>query len=299
MGSSWTSHGVMSLAAATQESGLGVVVAGVGDRRRADSTLPSFAVTLDRMYREQEADRDARRSLKEVPPTQRAVVLVGDVTRDAQRIEELLSANVIVILVPSLESAHTLPLPGEAETQAASPTIASVGKLRIDLTEHRVLWGERELPVSEHELAVLATLCREPGRARTFAELAEAEGGKWLGDTERVHAAIKRLRRKLARSGADVRIEAVRGYGFRLVARVADPLPTISGGSAEFSGEDSISPKVGTIRSPVLVARVPVVAALLRTVSPLGILRRVGRALPRLPLRALPAMRRIGLTAPH
>jgi len=193
-----------------------------------------LTITLDGVSGEQKTDRDSGRYLKQVlPPPQQAVVLVGDVARDHQRIEELLSANVIIILVPSLEAAHSFLSLREGGTQAPSPSIPTVGNLRIDLTEHRVLWGQRELPVSEHELAILAILSEEPGRARTFAELAEAEGGKWLGDTERVHAAIKRIRRKLARTGVEARIESVRGYGFRLVTGLAEPPPTISGGSTQ------------------------------------------------------------------
>lgn len=126
----------------------------------------------------------------------------------------------MVILLPSLETLDYLVTPGHAPGNAASLSDSSttVGNLLIDLTEHRVLMGQLELPISERELAILAALCEEPGRARTFAELATATpgDGAWLGDTELVHSAIKRLRRKLAKAGAEAIIESVRGYGFRL-----------------------------------------------------------------------------------
>src|SRR5581483_6438435 len=118
----------------------------------------------------------------------------------------LLAANAMVILLPSLETMHSvLALRGR---RGGDPTpthrTAAAGNLRLDLTEH--------------ELAMLATLSEQPGKARTFAELA-AKGGEWFGDVDSVHSAIKRLRRKLARAGVEARIESVRGYGFRLVTR--------------------------------------------------------------------------------
>lgn len=119
----------------------------------------------------------------ELVGAQHAVVLVGEEARDHQHIESLLSADVIVILLPSLQTAHFL-LPGEGRASVAGPPTATAGDLRIDLTKHRVSWGRRELRVSERELAILATLSAETGRARTFAELAEPAGGRWLGDTE-------------------------------------------------------------------------------------------------------------------
>lgn len=170
---------------------------------------------------------------EEAATLQQAIVLVGDAARDHNRVEQFLSDNVIVILVPSLETARILLSPGGV--RAAEPSVAPVGGLRIDLAEHRVLWGDRDLPVSEHELAILAILSEKLGRARSFAELAEAEGGRWVGDTDRVHSAIKRLRRKLARAQTGVRIESVRGYGFRLITRPVDRPPPISGASMSLS----------------------------------------------------------------
>jgi DNA-binding response OmpR family regulator len=169
----------------------------------------------------------------------RAVVLVGEAAKDHDHIEALLSADVIVILLPKLETMHALLTPERRQGRASpsSRAVEAVGNLRVDLTEHRVLLGERELPVTERELAILATLCEEPGRARSFAELAEPGGRAWLGDTERVHAAIRRLRKKLAKAGVRATIESVRGYGFRILGRSIDPSPVIRGGSGPLPDE--------------------------------------------------------------
>jgi hypothetical protein len=218
-------------------------VSHVGDHCCTDSTAASWAVTLDGMEQEHGPDSDKGRSPSELPQPQSAVVLVGEAARDYKRVDALLSADVMVILLPSLQTAPSLLAPQTIRPPV--PPNPTAGDLRVDLTAHRVLWGERELPVSERELAMLALLSEEPGRARTFAELAEPEGGMWLGDTDRVRSAIRRLRKKLSLAGADATIQSVRGYGFRLVSEAADPPPSH------------------------------------------GILRRVGRALPHLPL-ALP-----------
>ena len=145
------------------------------------------------MYAKHDTGSETHATAGELPAHQSAVVLVGEAARDHRNIDALLSVNVVIILVPSLQSAHSLFPPGEERPQASAPASTTVGNLRIDLTEHRVLWGRRELRLSERELAMLATLSEQPGRACTFAELAEPEGGKWLGDTEGVHSAIKRV----------------------------------------------------------------------------------------------------------
>lgn len=161
----------------------------------------------------------------EVPSATRVMVLVGDSARDHVQVDELLSDDVVVILVPSLHSRSfpvrgTSVLPAEAQFRAA----VTFHGLSIDLTEHRVRWEGRELFLSERELAMLALLAAEPQRARAFGELAEAGGGaRYLGDRQRVHSAIRRLRRKLARARVDLAIESVGGFGFRLAR---SPRPT-------------------------------------------------------------------------
>ncbi len=173
------------------------------------------------MEREPGAD-PSRSHDRSRPQPQSAVVLVGEAARDFEQVDALLTANVMVVLLPSLQSAPSDIAP-ETTSPSATPT-PTVGDLRVDLAAHRVLWGERELPVSERELAMLAVLSKEPGRALSFAELAEPQGGRWLDDTDRVRSAIRRLRRKLSIAGADASIESVRGFGFRLVMS-DDPPP--------------------------------------------------------------------------
>jgi DNA-binding response OmpR family regulator len=95
--------------------------------------------------------------------------------------------------------------------------VITVNKLEVDLTERRAWWSDQPLDLTEHELNMLATLAEDPDRAWTFEELvAKVWGVDFYGDPDMVHAAVKRLRKKLAKAGADLTIQSVRGVGFRL-----------------------------------------------------------------------------------
>ncbi len=64
---------------------------------------------------------------------------------------------------------------------------------------------------------MLAALAEYPGRVWGFEELNQKVWGtRFYGGKETIHSAVKRLRRKLARAGADVAVESIRGVGFRL-----------------------------------------------------------------------------------
>jgi DNA-binding winged helix-turn-helix (wHTH) protein len=254
-------------------------VARLGDRCCADSTFSYGNVRLGRM-REEATRPEIRQSAIELP--QPAVVLVGDAARDHQRIDDLLAVDAIVILVPSLQTVTSLLPGGGSIAPVMAPSGASVGELRVDLTQHRVLWGEHELWVTERELAILALLSEEPGRARTFGELAEPEGDRWLGDTERVRSAVRRLRRKLARAGADARIESVRGYGFRLVNSSVD-FASKNSPRAEGRPESLRPPASATESGSTTLSKRRLVGGLIHMVSPVRMARRLGHALPPLP----------------
>lgn len=88
-----------------------------------------------------------------------------------------------------------------------------VGELVVDFSSHRVLIGEREVPLTLTEFKILAELLREGGRVLTREKLRERALGN-LNVTDRtidVHMAS--LRKKLERFGEQ--IETVRGVGYR------------------------------------------------------------------------------------
>lgn len=169
-------------------------------------------------------------------PAERIVVLVGNQEDYVRWTESLSKGGATVVLVPTPEAARRL-LDFPPEHVSTGPSIGAfrlgvdlttagpgkppashifVEKLVIDLAEHRVSWNEKQLHLSEQELMLLAALARRPGHACSFSELAEASGTVYIGDTNRIRSAIRRLRHKLKSSGTDVKIDAVQGFGFRL-----------------------------------------------------------------------------------
>jgi len=82
------------------------------------------------------------------------------------------------------------------------------------------------MELTELEFRVLAALAIEPGRAWSFRDLRAAgwdPGEPTADDLHTVRSVVQRLRRKLADAGALVRIEAIRGFGYRIELRPAPP----------------------------------------------------------------------------
>jgi two-component system, OmpR family, response regulator MtrA len=155
---------------------------------------------------------------KRLPPF---VILVGEAARDQHRINELLDAESVIVIAPSIEAVRTwLPsgLPDWIEHEPPHVVI-SVNNLEIDLTERIARWSGQRLDLTQYELHLLASLAEDPGRVWTFSELlSKVWGVDTHGHPDIVHAAVKRLRKKLARADADLTIQSVRGVGFRLAA---------------------------------------------------------------------------------
>jgi DNA-binding response OmpR family regulator len=78
--------------------------------------------------------------------------------------------------------------------------LMSVGDVRLDLAGRRVIVGERVIPLSKTELALLRELMGSPGRVFAAEELlAKVWGPEYRGDAEILRTNIYRLRRKLNR----------------------------------------------------------------------------------------------------
>jgi DNA-binding response OmpR family regulator len=97
--------------------------------------------------------------------------------------------------------------------------VEAAGGLEVDHLAHCIRWEGEPLPLTELEYRVLASLAADPGQARSYRELRRAGWGNVpdLGDDAFVvRAVVQRMRRKLERDGANVRIEPIRGFGLRL-----------------------------------------------------------------------------------
>jgi DNA-binding response OmpR family regulator len=103
------------------------------------------------------------------------------------------------------------------------------GGLLIDPLCLDVTWNGIPLPLTRLERAVLVRLAEPPIRAWSHEHLYRAAwDDTWLGDNSALHAAVKRLRRKLRDAGVTVFLESIRGVGFRLdTGSAAAPAPSI------------------------------------------------------------------------
>ncbi len=139
---------------------------------------------------------------------------------DVAPINGSLLAGDVVLLAPSKGAVESW-LSGKLHGVAARPSDGrlAVGDIQVDLWSWQASREGTEIDLTPQELRLLAVLAGDTGRAWSFEDLMQAAWGRpSLGDTSAIRWAIKRLRRKLLRSGTEVRIQSVRGYGFRLVA---------------------------------------------------------------------------------
>lgn len=91
------------------------------------------------------------------------------------------------------------------------------GGVRVDEAARRAWVGDAELRLSAKEYGVLALLARTPGEVVTRERfMDEVWDEHWYGSTKTLDVTLGRLRSKLAQAGAQARVVAVRGVGFRL-----------------------------------------------------------------------------------
>lgn len=147
------------------------------------------------------------------------VVCVGTSVEELAAMMRAFERPTVVLLAPDLATAHAF-LDGrgrDAPPRSPTHTVHRRGPLFVDEEARVVTWHGRQVELSAHEFDLLTVLVSDPGRAWTFAELSERVWrGPYLGDAEVVISAVKRLRRRLATVAHGLRIEAVRGIGFRL-----------------------------------------------------------------------------------
>lgn len=103
------------------------------------------------------------------------------------------------------------------EPSGTRPAPAAVA-LRLREDRLSLAMGEREVYLTRLEFALLRYLLPRIGEVATFEQLSQVGWRTaYLGNGAHMHAAIGRLRAKLAELGAPLVVEAVRGHGFRLV----------------------------------------------------------------------------------
>jgi DNA-binding response OmpR family regulator len=139
-------------------------------------------------------------------------------------IPEYLSLGSVVVVAPDTETLRRW----QAEQAATEyPGTGPESGAVVDMSGRRILWQGDSLPLSQLEFRTLSALLEVPGRAMSFGELRRAgwgDGQEMPVDPYTVKALIQRLRAKLIAVSAPMSIEAVRGFGFRLV-QIPDVLP--------------------------------------------------------------------------
>jgi two-component system OmpR family response regulator len=99
--------------------------------------------------------------------------------------------------------------------------VLSAGGVTIDPAVHRVTVGEAAIELSQKQFALLELLLRNRGQVVTRAMILEKVFGySFASNTNIVDVHISHLRQKLAAPGCALRIETVRGVGYRAEAEV-------------------------------------------------------------------------------
>jgi two-component system response regulator VicR len=107
-----------------------------------------------------------------------------------------------------------------APEAAQSDDVITVGRLTLDLVQHRFTKDGEHVKLTRKEFAIMRTLIQHPGVVFSKDQLIEAGWGKeFVGETTTIAVFMKKLRAKVEDDPTDPRIiETVWGVGYRLDA---------------------------------------------------------------------------------
>jgi DNA-binding response OmpR family regulator len=146
---------------------------------------------------------------------------------DLERVPDFLELGAVVVIAPDRQTLRRWKDDGELEPPAAVQT-SDGDALVIDLARRQVLCFGRPVALTDLEFRVLAALTSQPRTARSFRDLRRAgwgEGPDLPFDIYPVRSLVQRLRIKLHAAEAPIRIEAVRGYGYRIASEEPQSAP--------------------------------------------------------------------------
>jgi two-component system, OmpR family, response regulator MtrA len=157
------------------------------------------------------------------------VLCVGTSAAQFAALAEASDGRLVMVYLPDAESAHRLltredisavdiTVPTMRQPIEPSTHRVECGELRLDADLREATWRGIVLRLSARAFDLLFALMRDPGRVWSFAELtAQVWNRPYLGDTDAVVSAVKRLRRQIRSVTSAVVVESVRGVGYRLV----------------------------------------------------------------------------------
>ncbi len=154
------------------------------------------------------------------------VLCVGATSEQFAALAGASDGSMLMLFVPDSESALRLlsgepggpPVPDPREpAEVPERRVVEHGTLRLDADRREATWQGSRLPLSAREFDLLYALCCDPGRVWTFADLTTRVWSRpYLGDTDAVVSAVKRLRRQVRQATGSVLVESVRGVGYRI-----------------------------------------------------------------------------------
>jgi DNA-binding response OmpR family regulator len=146
---------------------------------------------------------------------------------DLERVPDFLELGAVVVIAPDRRTLRRWKEDEEPEGHRLTEVSGADG-LVIDLARRQVLCWDRPVALTDLEFRVLAALTSHPAGARSFRDLRRAGWGEGLDlpfDIYPVRSLVQRLRVKLRAAEAPIRIEAVRGYGYRIGSEEREALP--------------------------------------------------------------------------
>lgn len=150
------------------------------------------------------------------PSASPLILLIGPPPGLQQRVIEAARGEGSVITTPSLAEATAWLLHAAGGGEPA-PRRLQVGGLVIDLDRHEVTWYGKPIRVTRQEFAILTALAERPGIAISSRDLIRRVWQEThRADNKVVRAAMRRLRATLDREDVSVRIESIRGHGYRI-----------------------------------------------------------------------------------
>jgi len=146
---------------------------------------------------------------------------------DLERVPDFLDLGAVVVIAPDRRTLRQWK--DDEDPEPARPADPSDGDgIVIDLARRQILCWGRPVALTDLEFRVLAALASHPQSARSFRELRQAgwgDGPDLPFDIYPVRSLVQRLRLKLRAAEAPIRIEAVRGYGYRVEAQARETVP--------------------------------------------------------------------------
>jgi len=159
-----------------------------------DSSVPTLAIGIA-------SSPDGRRKLAQLLGGTEAFLIVSNLDQARQFLDG------VAPMPPGLD--------GEAVDEADDDGPSG---LRVDSDRRLLCWMNREIALTPLEHDFLRCLIDAPGRVWPYQKLhLEVWGNAHVGRGSDIHSTVRRVRGKLARLGAAVTIDAIRGVGIRLV----------------------------------------------------------------------------------